>query len=73
MGKRSEILDIALDTLHEAGIEIVAVEITAKGHHRLRFHINGTERTVIVGSNRSCWRAPYNARADVRRILRGGG
>jgi hypothetical protein len=67
--RSSPALAAVLDELTAAG---ATYTVTRNRHCKIRWELDGRKGVAIIPFTASDWRAPMNARADVRRQLRGG-
>lgn len=68
--KKNLCLQVVTDELRLAGVDY-QVEHGGK-HLRVLFELNGRAMLCTVSATTANWNAHYNARADVRRMLRRG-
>lgn len=73
MTKRNATVVAVINTLRAAGIEPEPPEATGHSHWRVRWSVNGHNRSYFLGNSPSDHRAARNASADVRRMLRQDG
>jgi hypothetical protein len=73
MARRNACLQAVQDELARAGIRPNSIVHTGGGHIRICWQVNGHEQHMTVPFTASDWRAPHNARAEVRRKLRSNG
>lgn len=66
--KNNDVLRTVLDELGTAGATIVSLD--QPRHIKIQYEHNGAVGTTTVATTPSDWRAPLNARAQIRKALR---
>lgn len=67
--KNNPVLEAVLDELGTAGATIVSLD--QPRHIKIQYEHNGAIRNTTVPTTPSDWRAPLNARAQIRKALNG--
>lgn len=70
--RKREYVDQIIAELSKVGV-VPGVELTKRGHWRVRWSINGNQRQIMCGSHTSCRETNLNNITQVRRMLRADG